>query len=138
MKKGSDELGFEGYVIGAFHQIFKEEPDPATHTPVMTDESTLDLIKPDIGLTVTLTLHKRINSPESTAVFVMLMPADVDKVIKVSRGKVFTITYLPDQSFLVIDANDSGATIRDVKTKQDYTILKLDPAEWDEVPLPAH
>jgi hypothetical protein len=68
----------------------------------------------------------------------MLMPADVDKVIKVTRGKIFKITpYLPDRSFKVIDANDNAATIRDIKTNQDYTILKLDPAEWNEVPLPA-
>jgi hypothetical protein len=39
-------------------------------------------------------------------------------------------------SFLVIDANDNGAIIRDTKTNQQYSILKLDPAEWDEVPLP--
>ena len=86
---------------------------------------------------VILPFRQIINSPESTADFVMLMPDDVDKVIKIARGKVFTILpYLPDQSFLVIDANDNGATIRDTKTKQDYSIPKLDPAEWDEVPVP--
>jgi hypothetical protein len=68
----------------------------------------------------------------------MLMPDDVDKVIKISRGKIFTITpYLPDRSFLVIEANDNGATIRDTKSNQDFSIPKLDPAEWNEVPLPA-
>jgi hypothetical protein len=67
------------------------------------------------------------------------MPTEVDKVIKVSRGKIFTgpAPYLSDRSFLVIKADDNGATIRDTKTKQDYTIPKLDPAEWDEVPLSA-
>ena len=42
----------------------------------------------------------------------MLMPTEVDKVIKVSRGKVFNgpAPYpLPDRSFLVIDAGDNGA-----------------------------
>jgi hypothetical protein len=58
----------------------------------------------------------------------------VDKVIKVPRGKIFTVPYLPDTSFLVIAATDDGATIRDTKTKKEYTILKLLPAEWDEVP----
>jgi hypothetical protein len=42
---------------------------------------------------------------------------------------------VPDTSFLLIDANDNGATIRDSKTKQEYAIPKLDAAEWDEVPL---
>jgi hypothetical protein len=67
----------------------------------------------------------------------MLMPTEVDKVIKISRGKIFTAPYLPNTSFLVIDANDDGATIRDTKTKEDLHILKLDPAEWDEVPVVA-
>jgi hypothetical protein len=132
--KIGDNLGFEGYIIGAFHQIFKDETDPATHVTVKTDESTLELIKPDIGLRVTVTFRKEINSPEYTADFVMLMPTEVDKVIKVSRGKIFSAPYMPDRSFLVIEATDKGATIRDTKTQQQYSILELDPAEWDEVP----
>jgi hypothetical protein len=137
LKKTGDELGFEGYTVGAFHQEFKDIVDPGTHLTVNTDVSTLELDKPEIGLKVILPFRQVINSPESTADFVMLMPDDVDKVIKIARGKVFTILpYLPDQSFLVIDANDNGATIRDTKTKQDYSIPKLDPAEWDEVPVP--
>ncbi len=64
----------------------------------------------------------------------MLMPTEVNKVIQVSRGKIFKAPYIPDQSFLVIEANDQGATIRDTKTQQNYSILKLDPHEWDEVP----
>jgi hypothetical protein len=137
LKKIGDQLGFEGYIIGPFHQIFKPEMDPGTHLTSDKDESTLELDKPEIGLKVIVPFRTEIDSPESTADFVMLMPADVDKVIKISRGKIFTITpYLPETSFLVIDANDNGATIRDTKTKQEYSISKLDPAEWNEVPLP--
>ncbi len=138
LKKTGDDLGFEGYKIGAFHQIFKDETDPNTHVTEKKDESILELVKPEIGLTVQLPFRQIIDSPESTANFVTLLPTEVDKVIKVSRGKIFTgpAPYLSDMSFLVIDANDTGATIRDTKTKQDYTIPKLDPAEWDEVPLP--
>jgi len=134
LKKTGDALGFEGYIIGPFHQIFKTEIDPGTHLPVNTDESTLELDKPEIDLKVILPFRKEIDSPESTANFVMLMPADVDKVIKISRGKIFSVSEMPATSFLVIDATDNGATIRDTKTKQDYSIPKLDPAEWDEVP----
>jgi hypothetical protein len=134
--KTGDKLGFEGYIIGPFNQVFKPELDPGTGLTTPVDESTLELDKPDIGLKVIVPFRKEIDSPEYTADFVMLMPADVDKVIKVSRGKILTITsYLPDMSFLVIDATDNAATIRDTKTKQEYTIPKLDPAEWDEVPV---
>jgi hypothetical protein len=93
-------------------------------------------MKPEIDLKVILPFRKEIDSPESTANFIMLLPADIDKVIKIPRGKIFTIPELPDRSFRVIDANDKGATIRDMKTNQEYSIPKLDPAEWDEVPLP--
>jgi hypothetical protein len=138
LKKTGDDLGVEGYKIGAFHQIFKDEVDHATGLTVKTDESTLDLVKPDIGLTVTVPFRQEINSPESTANFVMLMPSEVDKVLKVSRGKILTLPFITDASFLVIDANDNGAIIQDTKTNQKYNILKLDPAEWDEVPQAAN
>jgi hypothetical protein len=135
LKKSGDNLGFEGYIIGAFHQVSQNETDPGTNLTHPVDESTLELDKPEIGWKIIVPFRKEIDSPESTADFVMLMPDDVDKVIKISRGKIFTITpYLPDRSFLVIDANDNGATIRDTKTNQDYSIPKLDPAEWNEVP----
>jgi len=136
LKKTGDDLGFEGYTIGAFHQIFKDETDPNTHITENKDESTLDLVKPDIGLTVPLPFRQIINSPEYTADFVMLMPTEVDKVVKVARGKIFTgpAPYLNDRSFLVIKADDGGAVIRDTKTNQEYTIPKLDPDEWNEVP----
>lgn len=136
LKKTGDPLGFEGYTIGAFHQDFQDITDKNTGAVVHTDTSTLELDKPEIGLKVTIPFRQEIDSPESTANFIMLMPNDVDKVIKISRGKVFTIMpYLPDTSFLVIDANDKGATIRDKKTNKDYNIPKLDPKEWDEVPI---
>jgi hypothetical protein len=138
LKKSGDELGFEGYTIGAFHQIFKDETDATTHVTSPVDESTLELDKPEINLKVVVPFRKEIDSPEYTADFVMLMPADVDKVIRVSRGKIFTVPELPDMSFLVIQANDSGATIRDTKTQKDYTILQLIPSEWDEVPQAPH
>ena len=141
--KTGDNLGFEGYVIGAFHQISKDETDPGTHFTHPVDESTLELDKPDINLQVIVPFRKEIDSPEYTASFVMLLPSEVDKVIKVSRGKIFSAPYVTGRSFLVIEANDTGATIRDTKTKQEYTIPKLindpnDPAnsEWNEVPTP--
>jgi len=134
LKKSGDDLGVEGYKIGAFQQIFKDEVDPNTHLTVKTDESTLELDKPEIGLKVIIPFRQEINSPESTANFVMLMPTEVDKVLKVSRGKILTVPFITDTSYLVVDATNNGATIRDTKTKQEYPVLKLDPAEWDEVP----
>jgi hypothetical protein len=137
LKKTGDQLGFEGYIVGAFHLNIVSVVDPNTHVAEDVDESTLDLVKPDIGFSITLPYRKTIDSPESTADFVMLMPTEIDKVLKVPRGKILTVPFIPaaDAQYLVIEANDDGAKIRDTKTKQEYHILKLDPAEWDEVPI---
>ncbi|MCE0521429.1 MAG: hypothetical protein LV480_00785 [Methylacidiphilales bacterium] len=135
LKQTGDQLGFEGYVVGAFHEIHNPVMDPNTNLTVIVDQSTLELDKPDIGFSVVLPFQKEIDSPESTADFVMLMPTEVDKVIKIARGKVFTVPYITDTSFLLISADDKGAKVRDTKTKQEYPILKLDPAEWNEVPV---
>jgi hypothetical protein len=136
LKKTGDPLGFEGYIVGAFHQKNVQEKDSATGLTELTDESTLELDKPEIGFSITLPFRKEVDSPESTANFVMLMPTEVDKVIKVQRGKTFVPPFMDGTTFLVIDAKADGAVIRNVKTKEDSTIPLLDPKEWDEVPLP--
>jgi len=134
LKKTGDELGFEGYVIGPFHQEFKIVVDPRTKGEVNTDVSTIELDKPEIGLKVIVPFRQVINSPESTADFIMLMPSEVDKVIKISRGKILSVPFVTGASYRVIDINEGGAKLRDTKTNQDYTIPKLENGEWDEVP----
>jgi hypothetical protein len=138
LKKTGDLLGFEGYTVGKFTLNIASVMDPNTHVVEQVDKSTLELDKPDIGFSIILPYRSEIDSPESTADFVMLMPSEVDKVIKVPRGKILTVPYIPatQAQYLVLEANDDGAKIRDTKTKQEYHILKLDPAEWNEVPVP--
>lgn len=139
LKKTGEPLGSEGYTVGTFHLNIVSVVDPNTHVAEDVDKSTLDLVKPDIGFTITLPYRQLIDSPESTADFIMLMTSEVDKVLKVPRGKILTVPYIPasEAQYLVIEANDDGAKIKDTKTNQEYHIPKLDPAEWDEVPLPS-
>ena len=92
------------------------------------------MLKPDIGRSVKLPLRKIINSEESTAYFVMLMPSENGKEIKVARGKSFQLPMGAATQYLMVDVGDSGATIRDIAGKQDLTVPKLDPAEWNDVP----
>jgi hypothetical protein len=138
LKKTGDPLGFEGYVVGPYHQNIISQEDPATHITTQVDESTLELDKPEIGFKITLTFRQEMDSPESTADFVMLMPTEVDKVIKVARGKTFTPPFMSGTTFLVIDAKADGAVIRNQQTypqtKQDINVPLLDPNEWNEVP----
>ncbi len=139
LKKTGDPLGFEDYTVGDFHLNIVNEIDPNTHVAEDVDKSTVTLVKPAIGFSVTLPYRQLLDSPESTADFVMLMPTEVDKVLKVPRGKILTVPYITasDAQYLVIEANDDGAKIQDTKTKQVYHIPKLDSGEWDEVPVPA-
>lgn len=137
LKKTGDPLGIEGYVVGPFHQSIVAKEDPATHITAQVDESTLELDKPEIDFKITLTFRKEVDSPESTADFVMLMPTEIDKVIKVPRGKTFTPPFMTGTTFLVIDAKADGAIIRNTQTKQDIDVPLLDPNEWNEVPIPA-
>ncbi len=136
-KKTGDQLGFEGYVIGPYVHNIVTVHDKATNTDEQVDKSTLELDRPDIGLKVIVGFKEEKDSPDSTADFVMLMPNESDKVLKVAQGKILTLSYLPGRKFLLLEANDSGARIQDMDSKQEYHILKLDPAEWDEVPAAA-
>jgi len=139
-KKSGDPLGVGGYIVGEFHQVTTQEMDKNLHVMVTVDRSTLELDRPDIDLKIILPFRKEIDSPESTADFVMLMPSERDKVIKVQRGKILTIPYIPatQAQYLLIDVDDNGAKLRDTKTKQEYHILKLDPKEWLEIPATSH
>jgi len=136
LKKTGDSLGFQGYVIGAFHEDIESKADAATHIVTQVNLSTLELDRPDIDFHITLTYRQEIDSPESTANFVMLMPSEVNNVIKIPRGKTFTPPYMTGTTFLVIDANANGAVIRNVQDKQNINVPLLDPNEWNEVPIP--
>jgi hypothetical protein len=133
LKATGDPLGFGGFVIGPFHEEHKDIMDPATKTMVNQDVSTLELDQPDTGLKVILPFRTKIDSPEVTADFVVLMPTERDKVIRISVGKTFSVPYVNDKTFLVVSADDKGAVIRSQDGKT-FSILTLIDADWNEVP----
>jgi len=134
LKATGDSLGFGGFVIGPFHEDHKDVKDKATGALTNQDVSTLELDQPDTGLKVILPFRQKINSPEVTADFVMLMPTERDKVIRISAGKTFSVPYIKDSTFLVVSADDKGAVIRRVADGKTFTILTLLDKEWNEVP----
>jgi len=136
-KKTGDPLGFEDYVIGDYHENIVTEKNANTGIESQIDKSTLELVKPKIHFKITLTYRQEIDSPESTANIVMLMPSEIGKEIKVPRGTTFTPPFMGGSEYLVIDIKDTGVVLQDTKTQQEVTIPKLDPAEWNEVPVPA-
>jgi hypothetical protein len=135
LKKTGEPLGFEGYIVGPFHANIVTKKDSATGLESQVDESTLELDKPEIDFKIVLVYRQEIDSPESTANFVMLMSTEVDKVIKVARSQIFSPPYLSDKKYQLREVKDTGAVIRDTQSNQEITIPKLDPAEWDEVPM---
>lgn len=135
LKHTGDKLGYEGWVVGAYTQKNDVVEDPNTHSKVTVDDSTLELDKPDIGASVILPLKKVIPSQEATAYFVVLMPSETGKEIKVATGKTFTMPIGPQAEYLVLSVKDTGATIRDTATKQEISVPKLNPAEWNDVPV---
>jgi len=138
LKRTTDPLGYEGWVVGKYTPKIVQVEDPNTHSTTTVDESTLEIDKPDIGRSVVLPLRKIIDSPESTADFVMLMPSEVGKDFKVARGKTFSPPLDPSSQYLLLDVSDAGAVVRDANTKKEMTIPKLDPTvDWNDVPVPA-
>jgi hypothetical protein len=136
LKHTGDSLGYENWIVGPYTQKTDVIEDHNTHSKVTVDDSTLELDKPDIGQSVILPLQKVINSPEATAYFVMLMPSEVGKEIKVATGKTFALPLGPKSAYLVLSVKDSGASIRDTATQKEIPVPKLDPLEWNDVPVP--
>lgn len=137
LKKTGDALGYENWMVGEYTPKMVQEKDPNTGLVSTVDRSTLELDKPDIGQKMLLPLQQVVNAPDSTANFVMLMPSEIGQVIKVPRGKTFALPIAtPEQDFLVIDVTDAGAVIRNTKTKEQINVPKLDPNEWNDVPVP--
>jgi hypothetical protein len=134
LKAFGDTLGFGGFVIGPFHEDHQTVIDKNTHTPVVNDISTLELDQPETGVKVILPFRQEIDSPFVTADFVMLMPSERDKVIRISVGKTFAIPYLTGKTFLSVTADEKGATIKDQSDGTTYPVLLLEEKEWDEVP----
>ncbi len=134
LKKSGDLLGFGGYVIGKFTEKHIQVLDPGIKEMVDKDVSILELDQPDTGLTVSVPFRTEINSPEVTADFVMLMPTETDKVIRISVGKIFSVPYIQGIKFLVKEANTDGATIIRQSDNKSFHILKLEDSEWNEVP----
>jgi hypothetical protein len=136
LKKTGDSLGYDGWIVGVYTAKMVTIEDPNTHSKETVDQSTLELDKPEIGAKVILPLRQVINSPEATAYFVLLMPTEIGKEIKVGTGKVFAMPMGAPTNYLVISVADTGAVIRSAQDQKEVQVPKLDPAEWNDVPTP--
>jgi hypothetical protein len=136
LKKAGDALGFEDWVVGAYTPKMVEETDAATGLKNTVDRSTLEIDRPATGQKVILPLQETIIAPDSTANFVMLMPSQIGQVIKTPMGKTFVLPLAAAPAeYLVLDVTDKGAVIRDTKTNEQINVPKLDPNDWNDVPV---
>ncbi|HUB66802.1 MAG TPA: Amuc_1099 family pilus-like system protein [Candidatus Methylacidiphilales bacterium] len=137
-KHTGDPLGFDDLIVGKFTLNIVKKEDPNTHTVTPEDDSTLVLYNPKTGSQVTLTYRQSIDSPESTADFVMLMPTEVGKEIKVPVGKTFSVPFVPSKQYLLIKIQDDGSAVikdNDPSNPAPINVLKLESSDWDEVPV---
>lgn len=130
--KIGDQL--EGYVVTKFKQNVFKRVNPNTKIEEEVDESTLTIEKPDIGFSIDLILNKTIDSPESTARFVMMLPGKTDKELVVQRGKEFELAEEPGIKYVLLRADNNGARIRVVATKQEKDVPKVTSQDLSEVP----
>lgn len=133
--KIGDQL--EGYVVTKFKQNVFKRVNPNTGIEEELDESTLTIEKPDIGFSIDLILNKTIDSPESTARFIMLLPGKTDREIIVQRGKEFEIPEEPGVKYLLLRADANGARIRVVSSKEEREVPKVSSQDLSEVPVPS-
>jgi TPR repeat protein/serine/threonine protein kinase len=94
-----------------------------------TDTSSVTLTNSEHDSPITLPIHQAVNVPLVTAYFTMLTPDQAGKTYAVPVGKSFTVPEIPGTQFVVLDAGDDGAHIRDPATQQEYTIPRLSPEE---------
>lgn len=133
--KIGDQL--EGYVVTNFEQkVVKRLNAKAGNIEEEIDESTLTIEKPEIGFKIDLIINKTIDSPESTARFIMLLPGQLNKEIVVQRGKELQISQEPNTKYLLLRADGSGARIRNLATKEEIDIPKVTDQDIAEVPAP--
>lgn len=134
--KIGDQL--EGYVISKFEQKIVKRANPNTGGAIEEiDESTLTLEKPEIGFKIDLIINKTIDSPESTAHLIMLLPGKTTSEILVQRGKEFVLPQEPETKYLLMRADGGGARIRNVTTKEELEVPKVTSQDLSEVPQAA-
>jgi hypothetical protein len=121
----------DGFVVKDFRFKMVKETNVATGVTSEVDRSELDLLEERIGNIVTLVRDKDIESPDSTANFIMLLPGETEKVTRVKQGNDFEIR---GNTYRLLAADASGAKIRDMKTNTEIKIEKLKPEEKTEVP----
>jgi len=127
-----------GYILGEYREDKGIRYDKKIDAEREYDDSTLDLLQPEIDRKVTLKIREPVDSPDSTVEFVMLLPGAMDQLIKVRRGEIFALPQDPSVKYRVVDTTENAAKIRklDDKEKIDMTIPKVTQEEKDKVPQP--
>lgn len=135
LKREGDDLGFQGYKVGTFKEVFAEEK--MGNSMIKVDKSTLELLKPDINFKITLIFQEDVLAPQITAIFNILMPADTGHDVRVEAGKQMALSYEPTITYTLISADDNGAVLRQDSNQKSINVPKLDDSEWNWVPTPA-
>jgi hypothetical protein len=132
----------EGYVVTKYEEKIVKRYNERTKVEEEVNESALTIEKPEIGFKIDLIYNKDIDSPESTAHFIMLLPGKTENEIIVHRGEEFSIPQEPNVKYKLysVDSDASGdkatATIHEVASpdKPEIKIPKVQNEDYDSMP----
>jgi hypothetical protein len=130
-KKG-DEV--EGFKVGEFRKKIVTAVNDKTKEEETKDLSELDLYNEVIDYKVTLILGKDIDSRDSSAEFVMLLPKEVEAPFQIKRGAVKNVH---GTDYRLKDINETMATLIQLPGNEAVTIPLLNDGEMAQVPRSA-
>jgi hypothetical protein len=109
----------DGFVVGDFRES--------------GDQSELDFDKPASGIKITAILNKMVESTAAFARFYMLLPGQMEKEIRVEVGKNFELPPEPGVKYVLVNAENNFATIRNLQSGQELSIPPATPEDEKEV-----
>ncbi len=128
LKKG-DRL--EGYEILDFVTKKEIRKNEATQVEGEVDVSELQIENASMEVKAALPLNQVVSIPEVTATLVLVLPNEVDRAFKVTRGGQFDIR---GKKYRLLDAKQGSAKIRDVETKAEIAISSITSEDFSQLP----
>lgn len=116
VREGED---VEGYIIGAFREVKKEQINASTGAPEIVNLSELDIKNPKLDEIITLVLNVEKEANESRVVFELKVPDLAPEPAEMRRGDTFKVA---GDTFQVIAASRESATIRNTDTAEEISV----------------
>jgi hypothetical protein len=128
--KTGDEV--EGFKVGEYRKKIVTQMNPNTGSEETKDLSELELYNPIIDYKVVLIIGTDVDSRDSAAEFIMLLPGETSKPFEIKRGKIQSIR---STEYLLKDVSETGAVLIRKDNNETLQIPMLKDGEVDSVPV---